>query len=207
MNSFKIFFRMLPVLLILAGCAGSGLKIEGTARLDLGKGDPKPVANAPVVLLPSSPYTAQLEQKRNGFTMGQSEIAHLRNLLVEKQDSLKAAYVASNYQNAAVKTEYEALTDTLAQLKKESDAFKKEYITSVAKWLGQVAIAKAQTDENGKFHFESLEPGKYLLVGVYGISKQTGLLIKSIDISHSGEENLSIQNRDRIFYIDENDEM
>ena len=207
MQAIKHFLRTLPLLLLLAACSGSGLKLEGTATLDLGKGDPKPVANAPVILLPNSPYTKQLEQKREGFTMGQTQISNLRNMLVEKKDSLKAAYVDSKYKNAAAKTKYEALTDTLAKLKKQSDAFKTEYITSVAKWLGKEAVAKTETDANGKFHFESLEPGKYILIGVYGVSKQTGLLIKTIDIKSSGEENLTVQNRDKIFYIDKSDEM
>jgi len=208
MKTLNSFFRLVPLILLLAtGCSDSGLKLEGSVALDFGKGNAKPIANSPVVLLPNTPYTAQLEQKREGFKMGQAQITTLRSSLVEMLDSLKVAYVNSNYKDEALKTKYESVTDTLALLKKQSQTFKKEYITSVAKWIGTVAVSKTETTANGKFQFESLEPGKYILASVYGVSKQTGLLFKSIEIKNSAQAALSIKDRDAVFYIDENEEM
>lgn len=199
---FALFALIL--LLFTQGCSDKGVGLKGNASIATTTGS-APVANTPVILVPDSLVIHELEQRRDGLQMLLATVSTKRGQMVTELDTLKARYAASNYQDSLIKSHYEAITDSIHALKEETKKFKMEYIGSIAQWLSNRAVAKVQTDGKGDFSFENVKPGKYVVASVYGVSNLVGLLIKPVDLNTTGKADLTIQDRDAVFYIDEED--
>ncbi|NTW50020.1 MAG: hypothetical protein HGB19_09880 [Chlorobiales bacterium] len=199
---FALFALIL--LLFTQGCSDKGVSLKGNASIATTTGI-APVANTPVILVPDSLVIHELEQRRDGLQMLLATVSTKRGQMVTELDTLKARYAASNYQDSLIKSHYEAITDSIHALKEETKKFKMEYIGSIAQWLSNRAVAKVQTDGKGDFSFENVKPGKYVVASVYGVSNLVGLLIKPVDLNTTGKADLTIQDRDAVFYIDEED--
>lgn len=203
----KQYLSLVVLLLVLftQGCSEKGLSLQGNASISAASGAGYPVANTPIILVPDSLVTLELQQRRDGFGMLVATVSAKRGRMVAELDSLKASFVASNYQDTLIKSQYEAITDSIRALKEETNKFRAEYIGSIAQWLSNRAVAKAETDGKGNFSFENVKPGKYVITSVYGVSNLVGMLIKPIELVESGKADLTIQDRDPVFYIDEDD--
>lgn len=195
----------LILVLFAEGCSNKGVSLQGNATIAGAGGATHPVANAPVILVPDSLVIRELEQRRDGLSMLLTTVSAKRSNMTAELDSLKARYVASNYKDAQIKSQYEAITDSIRSLKDETKKFRAEYINSIAQWLSNRAVAKAQTDAKGNFSFEDVKPGKYVLASVYGVSNLVGLLVKPVEPTAATKVDLTIQDRDPVFYIDEDD--
>jgi hypothetical protein len=204
-KGYSILFLLSAVIFMFAGCSEKGFRLQGNASLDSGSGTPHPIANTPVILVPDSLVSAELSQRREGLSMLIATLSARRNQMVKQLDTLKAAYVASNYQDGTLKSHYSAVTDSLRALNDDVKKFKNEYIGSVAQWLSRRSAARTNTDAKGDFSFEAVKHDKYVLASVYGFSKQSGLLIKPVDVRTAEKVDLTILDRDQVFYIDDED--
>lgn len=198
-----LFFLILA--LFAQGCSNKGVPVQGNASIAGAGGATHPVANTPVILIPDTSIIRELEQRRDGLSMLLITVSAKRSNMTAELDTLKARYVASNYKDEQIKSQYEAITDSIRALKEETKKFRAEYIHSIAQWLSNRAIAKAQTDAKGNFSFEDVKPGKYVLASVYGVSNLVGLLVKPVEPTAATKVDLTIQDRDPVFYIDEDD--
>ncbi len=189
----------------LAGCSPSGLELSGEVSLESKSAQKKPLPNAPVIMVNYEECFQRLNQRKAGMQMGLHELSNLRIKLSDQLDSLKAKYQAGNYKNQAIKQNYEAITDSIAALKKATKTYKLDYLKSIANWLGSLATQKGVTNTSGEFHFEGIEPGKYLLICVFEHPSQTGFLIKPLDMNQSRQAVLTIQDRDPQLFLQHND--
>jgi|GEM_PF-1937481 len=205
LNNFRILFKPIIGLLILlwfSGCSSDKLSVEGSASLELTNGVNEPLEKTPVILVDFAKSHERLAQRKEGLQMGLSELKTLRLNLSSKLDSLKSLYEASNYKDETIKQQYEAITDSIAALAKETKTYKLDYLKSIAKWLGSEASYKTEIKKNGTFEFNDVQPGKYFLVCVYEQSSQTGFLIKTISIEQSESVSMTVQDRDPILYFE-----
>ncbi len=207
LNRYELVALCLAFLVVLGiwGCSSQSIKVSGEAKMESSSGQADPLKQAPVLLAKTSDIQQRLQQRKEGFQMGLRELIQLRLKLSDGLDSLKFRYQLSNYKDETIKKRYESITDTIAALKKETRAYKLEYLKSIAGWIGQNAIYSTKTNDKGEFELSEVLPGKYLLICVYEHPSQTGFLIKQLTITGSLSTSLGIQNRDPILFIDYNE--
>lgn len=179
--------------LAFAACSKEAVTLEGSLTLGTGGLNDPPLANHPVLLIPDSLVAKELEQRREGYKQERAKIEAANLAIGALLDSLQGEFKKKG--DKKIEERYRAVADSGAQLKRQTDLKQGQLFVAIASELAKQASASAQTDNQGKFKFQSLVEGKYVLLTGYTSQKRSGLLVKSIALK-PGKNVVSLDFRD-----------
>lgn len=193
----KIF--LISLMLSFAACSQEGILLEGTLTLGSSGNSDKALLNHPVLLLADSVVSRELEQRREGYKQELARIAKTNKGIGALLDSLQTEFKKKG--DKKIEDRYKAVADSGAALKKDAEKSQRELFRSVASALAKKAIAGVNTDNSGKFKFEKLKAGKYILLTGYDSQKRSGLLIKPLDLKSKTVADLTYRDADPILNL------
>ncbi|MFN3345645.1 MAG: hypothetical protein ACK4XY_07980 [Chloroherpetonaceae bacterium] len=187
--------KLLVVLIIatLAACSKEATTLEGTLTLGTGTINDPPLANHSVLLIPDSLVAKKLEQYREGYKQEVAKFKQANLAIGSLLDSLQTEFKKKG--DKKIEAQYKAVADSGAQLKRQLEDYQGAIFISIVKELTKEASADVKTDNQGKFKFQSLVEGKYILLTGYSVQKRSGLLVKSIELKQ-GKNTTTLNYRD-----------
>ncbi len=174
-----VFTLLLGALMV--GCSKPPLSIEGTFKMSFTNTGEKEMTERPVLLLSDSAAAKGLEQWRNGYKAELDRISAIEMARKKIIDSLEQAFKKSG--DKKIEAAVIAHNDSLRLFYAESVKFKKEFLTALVQQVVKASIAKSVTDNQGKFKFENLSSGKYILMTLYSAPRQVGFIRKTVDLA------------------------
>ncbi len=180
MLNLKKLSTVLALIVTLCACTKEATTLEGTLTLGSGTINDPPLVDHSVLLIPDSLVAQSLEQYREGY---KQEIAKFKqsNLAIGNLlDSLQTLFKKTN--DKKIEERYKAVADSGAELKRQLENYQGTIFISIVRELSKQASASVKTDNKGKFKFQSLVEGKYVLLTGYSAQKRSGLLIKSLEL-------------------------
>ncbi len=187
--------KLLFVLIVatLAACSKEATTLEGTLTLGTGTINDPPLANHSVLLIPDSLVAKKLEQYREGYKQEVAKFKQANLAIGSLLDSLQTEFKKKG--DKKIEAQYKAVADSGAQLKRQLEDYQGAIFVSIARELAKEASADVKTDNQGKFKFQSLVGGKYILLTGYTSQKRSGLLVKSIELKQ-GKNTTTLNYRD-----------
>ncbi len=187
--------KLLFVLIIatLAACSKEATTLEGTLTLGTGTINDPPLANHSVLLIPDSLVAKKLEQYREGYKQEVAKFKQANLAIGNLLDSLQTEFKKKG--DKKIEAQYKAVADSGAQLKRQLEDYQGAIFISIVKELAKEAAADVKTDNQGKFKFQSLVEGKYILLTGYSVQKRSGLLVKSLELK-PGKNTTTVNYRD-----------
>lgn len=204
-----LFLTLLSAGIFLTGCGKPALYVQGTLTMDN-----KPLANAPVLLVPDSTGSTALKNLRDGFKEELKTREAKQVSLRKAYDSLDLVRVSVKGKSEEATKEMSALLQTMEAQKKEDLNYKKGYAAFAVAQVVRYAVARVTTDAKGAYKVEQtelggkkedLKAGKYLLISAYDSKMQSGLLVRPVSLEKSTEANLDQQSLDPDFTITDTD--
>ncbi len=174
--AFTILFGAL-----IFGCSKPPLSIEGSLKMSFTNTGEKEMTERPVLLLSDSAAAKGLEQWRNGYKAELDRISAIETARKKIIDSLEQAFKKSG--DKKIETAIVAHNDSLRQFYAESVKFKKEFLTALVQQVVKASIAKSVTDNQGKFKFDNLKSGKYILMTLYTAPRQVGFIRQTLELA------------------------
>lgn len=168
------------IALSIAACSKEAVTLEGSLTLGTGMPNDPPLANHSVLLIPDSLVAKKLEQYREGYKQEVAKFKQANLAIGNMLDSLQTIFKKTG--DKKIEERYKAVADSGAQLKRQLEDYQGAIFVSIARELAKEASADVKTDNQGKFKFQSLVEGKYVLLTGYTSQKRSGLLVKSIEI-------------------------
>ncbi|MFQ3598440.1 MAG: hypothetical protein SNJ55_07965 [Chloroherpetonaceae bacterium] len=176
--------KKLTVVLILTAtfcaCSKEATTLEGTLTLGSGTINDPPLANHSVLLIPDSLVAKPLEQYREGYKQEVAKFKQANLAVGNLLDSLQTLFKKKG--DKKIEERYKAVADSGAELKRRLEDYQGAIFISIARELSKQASADVKTDNQGKFKFQSLIEGKYVLLTGYSAQKRSGLLVKSLEL-------------------------
>ncbi len=176
--------KKLTVVLILAAtlcaCSKEATTLEGTLTLGSGTINDPPLANHSVLLIPDSLVAKPLEQYREGYKQEVAKFKQANLGIGNLLDSLQTLFKKKG--DKKIEERYKAVADSGAELKRRLEDYQGAIFISIVRELSKQASADVKTDNQGKFKFQSLIEGKYVLLTGYSTQKRSGLLVKSLEL-------------------------
>lgn len=188
----KLVFVLIATL-ALAACSKEAITLEGTLTLGSGTINDPPLANHPVVLIPDSLVAKALEQYREGYKQEVAKFKQANLAVGNLLDSLQTVFKKTG--DKKIEERYKAVADSGANLKRRLEEYQGSIFISIVRELSKQASADVKTDNQGKFKFQSLIEGKYILLTGYSTQKRSGLLVKSLELK-PGKNTVTINYRD-----------
>lgn len=188
----KNLLRLL-MLLSLAACSKETTTLEGTLTLGTGRINDAPLANHSILLIPDSLVAKPLEQYREGYKQEIERLKNANRAVGNLLDSLQIAFKKTG--DKKVEAYYKTIADSGAELKHQLEDYQAAVFISIARALTKQASADVKTDNQGKFAFQNLIEGKYVLLTGYHEKNQSGLLLKPIMVK-SGKNTAVMNFRD-----------
>jgi hypothetical protein len=174
----KLLFVLTVV--TLAACSKEATTLEGTLTLGTGTINDPPLANHSVLLIPDSLVVKKLEQYREGYKQEVAKFKQANLAIGSLLDSLQTEFKKKG--DKKIEAQYKAVADSGAKLKRQLEDYQGAIFISIVKELAKEASADVKTDNQGKFKFQSLVEGKYILLTGYSVQKRSGLLVKSLEL-------------------------
>jgi hypothetical protein len=182
--------------LAFASCAQEGVTLEGALTLGSGGETDKMLLNHPVLLLSDSLVSRELAQRREGYKQELARVQAASKGIGSLLDSLQTAFKEKG--DKKIEARYKAVADSGAALKKETEKSQRELFRSITAALAKKAVAGTNTDNTGKFKFEKLKPGTYILLTGYDAQKRSGLLLKQIELKSKMVVDLTYRDADAV---------
>lgn len=187
----KLLFVL--IMATLAACSKEATTLEGALTLGTGTINDPPLANHSVLLIPDSLVAKKLEQYREGYKQEVAKFKQANLAIGNLLDSLQTEFKKKG--DKKIEAQYKAVADSGAQLKRQLEDYQGAIFISIVKELAKEAAADVKTDNQGKFKFQSLVEGKYILLTGYSVQKRSGLLVKSLDLK-PGKNTTTVNYRD-----------
>lgn len=187
----KLLFVL--IMATLAACSKEATTLEGALTLGTGTINDPPLANHSVLLIPDSLVAKKLEQYREGYKQEVAKFKQANLAIGNLLDSLQTEFKKKG--DKKIEAQYKAVADSGAQLKRQLEDYQGAIFISIVKELAKEASADVKTDNQGKFKFQSLVEGKYILLTGYSVQKRSGLLVKSLDLK-PGKNTTTVNYRD-----------